>query len=183
MTVQACFWNANEGLEVSHASTAHAYNFLLQVALSNPVLLLINPQAEQKAAPAAPSRPTRRASLAFMEMLRSAKSPAITVDSAWADVVAQFEADRRFKAVADPEQRLQMFDTFKDALARLEEAKQLKQRAAASDNFKVCVPATETSPMTAHVNISLSEHPTYIASPLCHYWLIAQVPIRRHTEH
>lgn len=76
--------------------------------------------------------------MAFMEMLRSAKGPAIAVDSAWADVAAQFEGDRRFKAVADPEQRQQMFDTFKDALTRLEEAKQLKQRAAASEDFKVC---------------------------------------------
>jgi hypothetical protein len=98
--------------------------------------VLLYEQDAQKAVAAAPARPTRRASLAFMEMLRAAKSPAIALDSAWADVAAQFEGDRRFEAIAEP-QRQQMFETFKDALARLEEARLLKERAAASDDFKV----------------------------------------------
>ena len=51
-----------------------------------------------KPPPALSARPTRRASLAFMEMLRGASHPPLTPDSAWDAVSAQFADDRRFQA-------------------------------------------------------------------------------------
>ena len=85
----------------------------------------------------AAARPTRRASAAFMEMLRGARNPPVVATATWTDVSAQFEADPRCIAIAEP-QRAQMFATFKDALAQLEEAKAAKERAAAAENYKVC---------------------------------------------
>ncbi|KAK9901304.1 hypothetical protein WJX75_005502 [Coccomyxa subellipsoidea] len=83
----------------------------------------------------AAARPTRRASAAFMEMLRGARNPPVVATATWTDVSAQFEADPRCIAIAEP-QRAQMFATFKDALAQLEEAKAAKERAAAAENYK-----------------------------------------------
>lgn len=72
-----------------------------------------------------------------MEMLRGASDPPVTATTAaWADVSAQFEADARCAAIPEA-QRPQMFDTFKAALVQLEEARAAKERAAATDNFKV----------------------------------------------
>ncbi len=73
-----------------------------------------------------------------MEMLRGARGPPVTATAAWADVSAQFEADPRCVAIAEP-QREQMFVTFKEALAQLEEAKAAKERVAAAENYKVRV--------------------------------------------
>lgn len=84
----------------------------------------------------AAARPTRRASAAFMEMLRGAKNPPVVATATWAGVSEQFEADPRCIAIAEP-QRAQMFDTFKDALAQLEEVRAVKERAAAAENYKV----------------------------------------------
>ena len=102
--------------------------------------------------PARPTaRPTRRASAAFMEMLRGATDPPVTsTTSTWTDVSAQFEADMRCAAIPEA-QRPQMFDTFKAALVQVEEARAAKERAAATDNFKVSRAAVP-SPLQSLVN-------------------------------
>ena len=91
-------------------------------------------QAEPKRAAA--SRPTRRASMAFMEMLRGARDPSVSAQSTWPEVAPQFAGDRRFEAVAE-EQRRQMFDTFLEALAKVEEARAQRQAERAATDFKV----------------------------------------------
>ena len=91
-------------------------------------------QAEPKRAAA--SRPTRRASMAFMEMLRGARDPPVSAQSTWPKVAAQFAGDRRYEAVAE-EQRRQMFDTFLEALAKVEEARAQRQAERAATDFKV----------------------------------------------
>jgi hypothetical protein len=58
---------------------------------------------QPKPPPALSARPTRRASLAFMEMLRGAAEPPIAPDSAWEAVAPQFAGDRRFQARARTE--------------------------------------------------------------------------------
>ena len=74
--------------------------------------------------------------MAFMEMLRGARDPPISAQSTWPEVAAQFEADRRFVAIAE-EQRVQMFDTFLEALGKVEEARALRRREQAAADFKV----------------------------------------------
>ena len=74
--------------------------------------------------------------MAFMEMLRGARDPPIAAESTWGQVAPQFAGDRRFEAVAE-EQRRQMFDTFLEALARVEEARAERQRERAAADFKV----------------------------------------------
>ena len=91
-------------------------------------------QAEPKQAGS--SRPTRRASMAYMEMLREAQDPPVSAQSKWREVAAQFEGDGRFEAVAE-EQRKQMYDTFLEALAKVEEAREQKRRERAAEDFKV----------------------------------------------
>ena len=87
---------------------------------------------------AVPSRPTRRASMAFMEMLREARDPRVATRSAWREVAPQFEGDNRFEAVAE-EQRHEMFETFLEALAKVEESKRQRRRERAADDVKVRV--------------------------------------------
>ena len=91
-------------------------------------------QAEPKQAPA--SRPTKRASMAFMEMLREARDPPVSVQTTWLEVAAQFEEDRRCEVIAE-EQRQQMYDTFREALAKVEELKAQRRRERAAEDFKV----------------------------------------------
>ena len=82
------------------------------------------------------SRPTRRTSMAFMEMLRGARDPPIEAESTWGQVAPQFAGDRRFEAVAE-EQRRQMFDTFLEALIKVEEARAQRRHERAAADFKV----------------------------------------------
>ena len=74
--------------------------------------------------------------MAFMEMLRGAREPPIEAQSTWGQVAPQFAGDRRFEAVAE-EQRRQMFDTFMEALAKVEEARAERRRERAAADFKV----------------------------------------------
>ena len=87
---------------------------------------------------ATPPRPTRRASMAFMEMLREARDPPVSTKNAWRAVAPQFEEDRRFQAVAE-EQRQEMFETFLEALAKVEESKRQRRWEGAATDFKVRV--------------------------------------------
>ena len=87
---------------------------------------------------ATPPRPTRRASMAFMEMLREARDPPVSTKSAWRKVAPQFEEDHRFQAVAE-EQRQEMFETFLEALAKVEESKRQRRWEGAATDFKVRV--------------------------------------------
>ena len=74
--------------------------------------------------------------MAFMEMLQGARDPPIAAQSTWPQVAPQFEGDRRFETVAE-EQRRQMFDTFLEALEKVEEARAQRQRERAATDFKV----------------------------------------------
>ena len=76
--------------------------------------------------------------MAFMEMLREARNPRVSTKSAWREVAPQFEEDRRFQAVAE-EQRQEMFETFLEALAKVEESKRQKRWESAATDFKVRV--------------------------------------------
>jgi hypothetical protein len=74
--------------------------------------------------------------MAFMEMLREAKDPPISTMSAWREVGPQFRGDPRFEAVVE-EQRQEMFETFLEALAKVQESKMQRRRDRAADDFKV----------------------------------------------
>lgn len=74
--------------------------------------------------------------MAFMEMLRGARDPPIAAQSTWSQVAPQFAGDRRFETVAE-EQRRQMFDTFLEALEKVEEARAQRRRERAAADFKV----------------------------------------------
>ena len=103
-----------------------------EVMMPKPFMMLV--QAEPKQAPV--SRPTKRASMAFMEMLREARDPPVSVQSTWLEVAAQFEGDSRCAVIAE-EQRHNMYDTFREALAKIEESKAQQRHERAADDFKV----------------------------------------------
>ena len=92
------------------------------------------------------ARPTRRASMAFMEMLRGARDPPVSTQQTWAEVSLQLQGDPRYEAVAE-EQRVQMYETFLEALAKVEASKLQRRIERAAADFKVrplmgCCPST-----------------------------------------
>ena len=82
------------------------------------------------------SRPTRRASMAFMEMLRGARDPPVSSQLTWAEASLQLQGDPRYEAVAE-EQRVQMYETFLEALAKVEATKLERRTERAAADFKV----------------------------------------------
>ena len=82
------------------------------------------------------ARPTRRASMAFMEMLRGARDPPVSTQLTWAEASLQLQGDLRYEAVAE-EQRVQMYETFLEALAKVEASKLQRRTERAAADFKV----------------------------------------------
>ena len=82
------------------------------------------------------ARPTRRASMAFMEMLQGARDPPVSTQQTWAEVSLQLQGDPRYEAVAE-EQRVQMYETFLEALAKVEASKLQRRTERAAADFKV----------------------------------------------
>ena len=79
--------------------------------------------------------PTRRASMAFMEMLRGARDPPVSTQLTWAEASLQLQGDLRYEAVAE-EQRVQMYETFQEALAKVEASKLQRRTERAAAGFK-----------------------------------------------
>jgi hypothetical protein len=75
---------------------------------------------------------SRQASVAFMDMLRKMESPSITSTSKWADVAPRVADDERCIAVPEAAREL-MFETYVEAVAKLEKARTAK----AEEAFKV----------------------------------------------
>eukprot|EP00884_Botryococcus_braunii_P000646 jgi/Botrbrau1/10582/Bobra.0358s0005.1 len=74
-------------------------------------------------------RVSRQASVAFMDMLRKLESPSITSTSKWADVAPRVADDERCIAVPEAAREL-MFETYVEAVAKLEKARTAKAEEA-----------------------------------------------------
>lgn len=74
--------------------------------------------------------------MAFMEMLRGAWDPPVSTQLPWAEVALQLQGDPRYEAVAE-EQRVQMYETFLEALAKVEASKLQRRTEQAAADFKV----------------------------------------------